>query len=271
MFGRPGGGSFADGVTRVAYSEADLAGRAYVIGLMRAAGVTPRVDPAGNIFAQRPGTDPSLAPILFGSHIDSVPSGGNFDGDLGTLASIGVLDAFDRGERAHAPSARRSSSGPPRKASPSTAASPAAASSRATSRRTTWNRCGTACGARMRSARSAATPTASWRRGGRRARGTAISSCTSSKEARSNGRTTADRRRPGDRGDRAVRSEDHRVCQPRRHDADGRAAGCNDRGGAADAGGQRGGDPQAGTAGRHRRQDRGNARTRRTSCPAQPR
>ena len=96
MFGRPGGGSFADGVTRIAYSEADLAGRAYVTGLMRAAGATPRVDPAGNIFARRPGTDPSLAPILFGSHIDSVPSGGNFDGDLGTLASIGVLDAFNR-------------------------------------------------------------------------------------------------------------------------------------------------------------------------------
>ena len=97
MFGRPGGGSFADGVTRIAYSEADLAGRAYVTGLMRAAGATPRVDPAGNIFAQRPGTDPSLAPILFGSHIDSVPSGGNFDGDLGTLASIGVLEALTRG------------------------------------------------------------------------------------------------------------------------------------------------------------------------------
>ena len=96
MFGRPGGGSFADGVTRIAYSEADLAGRAYVSGLMRAAGATPRVDPAGNIFAQRPGADPSLAPILFGSHIDSVPSGGNFDGDLGTLASIGVLEALTR-------------------------------------------------------------------------------------------------------------------------------------------------------------------------------
>ena len=96
LFGRPGGGSFADGVTRIAYSKADLAGRAYVTGLMRAAGLTPQVDPAGNIFARRPGTDPSLAPILFGSHIDSVPSGGNFDGDLGTLASISVLDAFDR-------------------------------------------------------------------------------------------------------------------------------------------------------------------------------
>lgn len=96
LFGRPEAGSFASGVTRVAYSEADLAGRNYVMGLMRAAGVTPRIDPAGNIFARRPGTDASLSPILFGSHIDSVPAGGNFDGDLGTLASIGVLEALER-------------------------------------------------------------------------------------------------------------------------------------------------------------------------------
>ena len=60
-------------------------GREYVIGLMRAAGLDPRIDPAGNIFGRRPGGDASLPPILFGSHIDSVPNGGNFDGDLGSL------------------------------------------------------------------------------------------------------------------------------------------------------------------------------------------
>jgi N-carbamoyl-L-amino-acid hydrolase len=96
VFGRPANGTFADGVSRVAYSDADLAGRAYVMQLMRAAGMTPRIDPAGNIFALRRGTDAALKPILFGSHIDSVPSGGNFDGDLGTLAAIGVIDALDR-------------------------------------------------------------------------------------------------------------------------------------------------------------------------------
>jgi N-carbamoyl-L-amino-acid hydrolase len=96
MFGRPEGGTFADGVSRVAYSDADVAGRRYVMDLMRAAGLTPRIDPAGNIFGLRPGSEPSLPPILFGSHIDSVPTGGNFDGDLGTLASIGVVDAFNR-------------------------------------------------------------------------------------------------------------------------------------------------------------------------------
>ena len=90
-FGRPEGGTFADGVSRVAYSEADLAGRAYVMGLLKFAGLQPHIDAAGNILARRPGTDPTLAPVLFGSHIDSVLNGGNFDGDLGSLAAIEVI------------------------------------------------------------------------------------------------------------------------------------------------------------------------------------
>ena len=96
VFGRPAGGVFGDGVSRVAYSDADLAGRKYVMDLMRAAGLEPHVDPAGNIFGRRPGREAALAPILFGSHIDSVPSGGNFDGDLGSLAALGVIEACDR-------------------------------------------------------------------------------------------------------------------------------------------------------------------------------
>jgi N-carbamoyl-L-amino-acid hydrolase len=95
-FGRPKGGSFADGVSRVAYSEADVAGREYVMSLMRSARLTPRIDPAGNIFARRAGAESSLPPVLFGSHIDSVPSGGNFDGDLGSLAALAVIETFDR-------------------------------------------------------------------------------------------------------------------------------------------------------------------------------
>src|SRR5437899_3994500 len=94
-FGRPSGGTFAEGVSRVAYSDADVQGREYVIGLMKAAGLEPRIDPAGNIFARRAGSDSTLPPILFGSHIDSVPSGGNFDGDLGSLSALGVLEALD--------------------------------------------------------------------------------------------------------------------------------------------------------------------------------
>jgi N-carbamoyl-L-amino-acid hydrolase len=96
IFGRPAGGTFADGVSRVAYSDADVGGRRYVIGLMKAAGLAPTIDPAGNIFGRRAGTDASLPPILFGSHIDSVPDGGNFDGDLGSLAALGAIEACDR-------------------------------------------------------------------------------------------------------------------------------------------------------------------------------
>src|SRR3954464_3696080 len=91
VYGRPVGGSFADGVSRVAYSDADVAGRKFAMELMRAAGLDPRIDAAGNIMAFRDGSDHSLKPILFGSHIDSVPQGGNFDGDLGSLAAIEVL------------------------------------------------------------------------------------------------------------------------------------------------------------------------------------
>ncbi|MGD9905287.1 MAG: Zn-dependent hydrolase [Vicinamibacterales bacterium] len=90
-FGRPAGGSFASGVSRVAYSDADLAARAWFLDEVRAAGLTPRVDAAGNVFVRL--GDGSGPPILFGSHIDSVPSGGNFDGDLGTLAGLEVLQA----------------------------------------------------------------------------------------------------------------------------------------------------------------------------------
>jgi N-carbamoyl-L-amino-acid hydrolase len=96
-FGRPAGGTFADGVSRIAYSDADTGARAYVMSLMREAGLTPRVDPAGNIFASVSGPAPtgSERPILFGSHIDSVPSGGNFDGDLGSLAAIEAVRTLD--------------------------------------------------------------------------------------------------------------------------------------------------------------------------------
>lgn len=96
QFGRPPAGTFADGVSRIAYTDADRQARAYVISLMREAGLRPRIDPAGNIFGVRTGSTRSAGstnstPILFGSHIDSVPSGGNFDGDLGSLAAIEAL------------------------------------------------------------------------------------------------------------------------------------------------------------------------------------
>jgi N-carbamoyl-L-amino-acid hydrolase len=94
VFGRPAGGSFADGVSRIAYSDADVAGRRYVMDLMRAAGLDPKIDTAGNIRATRAGSHPSLKPIMFGSHIDSVPNGGNFDGDVGSMSAIEVIQTL---------------------------------------------------------------------------------------------------------------------------------------------------------------------------------
>jgi N-carbamoyl-L-amino-acid hydrolase len=89
-FGRNAGG----GIDRVAYSDADREARAYVTGLMRAARLEPRVDAAGNIVARRAGRDASRPPILFGSHVDSVPDGGNYDGPVGTLAAIEVAQTL---------------------------------------------------------------------------------------------------------------------------------------------------------------------------------
>ena len=91
IFGRPTGGSFSDGVSRVAFSDADIAGRAYATGLMTAAGLEPAIDPAGNIIGRRAGCDRTARPILMGSHIDSVRSGGNFDGDVGSMGAIEVV------------------------------------------------------------------------------------------------------------------------------------------------------------------------------------
>jgi N-carbamoyl-L-amino-acid hydrolase len=104
-FGRPAGAGFDAGVTRVGFSEADLAAREYVMGLMRDAGLIVRVDPAGNIFGRRPSASSgqaagseNLPTLLFGSHIDSVPRGGNFDGDVGSLGALEVMRALNDGK-----------------------------------------------------------------------------------------------------------------------------------------------------------------------------
>ena len=76
----------------MAFSEADLAGRDYVMSLMREAGLEVRLDAAGNIIGRRAGTDPALPVIMTGSHIDSVPQGGNFDGDVGVIGAIEVAE-----------------------------------------------------------------------------------------------------------------------------------------------------------------------------------
>ena len=78
------------GVSRVAFSDADIAGRDYIKSLMREAGLAVRVDTAANIIGLREGSDAELPPIMFGSHIDSVPGGGNYDGDVGVIGAIEV-------------------------------------------------------------------------------------------------------------------------------------------------------------------------------------
>jgi N-carbamoyl-L-amino-acid hydrolase len=72
----------------MAFSDADLEGRAYVRSLMEDAGLETRVDLVGNLFGRLPGSSPALPPIWVGSHIDSVPAGGNYDGPLGTLGAL---------------------------------------------------------------------------------------------------------------------------------------------------------------------------------------
>lgn len=84
------------GVTRIGFSETDMAAREFVIALMKQAGLSVRVDPAGNIFGRREGSE-KLPILLFGSHIDSVLHGGNFDGDVGCMGSIEIMRALNDG------------------------------------------------------------------------------------------------------------------------------------------------------------------------------
>ncbi len=84
--------------SRVAFSAADLRGRDYVINLMEAAGLEVHIDFAGNIIGYRNGTDPSKKPIAFGSHIDTVPDGGNYDGCVGSMGAIEVVRTMNEND-----------------------------------------------------------------------------------------------------------------------------------------------------------------------------
>src|SRR5260370_34918175 len=68
------------GLCRLALSDLDKAGRQLFIRWCERAGCTVSVDRMGNIFARRPGRNPALAPVLAGSHLDTQPTGGRFDG-----------------------------------------------------------------------------------------------------------------------------------------------------------------------------------------------
>ncbi|MCW5623507.1 MAG: Zn-dependent hydrolase [Burkholderiales bacterium] len=92
------------GVRRLALTDLDRQGRDLVTGWCREAGLDVTVDRIGNIFARRAGTDPTRAPVMSGSHIDTQPSGGKFDGNYGVLAALEVIRSLnDQNIRTAAP------------------------------------------------------------------------------------------------------------------------------------------------------------------------
>ena len=78
------------GVRRIALTLEDKAGRDQFVSWCKALGLTVTVDRIGNIFARREGSDPALPPVVSGSHLDTQPSGGRFDGCYGVMAALEV-------------------------------------------------------------------------------------------------------------------------------------------------------------------------------------
>src|SRR5687768_688361 len=92
------------GVRRITLTDADRQGRDRVVEWFRAAGLEVRVDPIGNIFGRRNGRDAARPPVVAGSHLDSQPSGGKFDGAYGVMAGLEVVRTLnDRGIETAAP------------------------------------------------------------------------------------------------------------------------------------------------------------------------
>jgi len=83
------------GNDRVAYSDHDISARKYLINYLKEIGTHVNIDYAGNIIALRKGLKNNLKPISFGSHIDAVPNGGHYDGDVGVISSIEVLEVLN--------------------------------------------------------------------------------------------------------------------------------------------------------------------------------
>lgn len=79
------------GVKRLALTDLDRQGRDLVVAWGRDAGLAITVDQIGNVFMRREGSNPALAPIVTGSHIDTQPTGGKFDGNYGVLAGLEVI------------------------------------------------------------------------------------------------------------------------------------------------------------------------------------
>jgi N-carbamoyl-L-amino-acid hydrolase len=83
-------------VTRVVFSDSDLRARAYVKGLCAAAGLDVSEDAIGNTFARWVGSEPELAPVGTGSHIDAIPNAGSYDGTVGVLGGLEAIRALQR-------------------------------------------------------------------------------------------------------------------------------------------------------------------------------
>ena len=80
---------------RVAFTKGDQEGRAWFIGLLKKAGLAVSIDYAGNIIGKRKGKKPALKPIAFGSHIDMVPDGGNYDGCVGSIGALEIIEVLN--------------------------------------------------------------------------------------------------------------------------------------------------------------------------------
>jgi len=85
----------AGGVRRLALSDEDRRARDVLVRWLEEARCTVRVDDVGNIYGRRPGTDAGAAPVVFGSHLDTVPTGGKFDGVLGVAGAVEVIRALN--------------------------------------------------------------------------------------------------------------------------------------------------------------------------------
>src|SRR5882724_8365567 len=84
------------GLTRLALTDEDKRGRDWMVARMREAGLSVTVDQMGNIFGQRRG-EATLPPVIMGSHVDSVPTGGKYDGQLGVLCGLEAIRALNDG------------------------------------------------------------------------------------------------------------------------------------------------------------------------------
>ncbi len=82
------------GLTRVALTDHDKRGRDWMVARMREAGLRVTVDQMDNIFGERAGSS-ALPPVMMGSHVDSVPTGGKYDGQLGVLCGLEVIRALN--------------------------------------------------------------------------------------------------------------------------------------------------------------------------------